>query len=70
MECNVSQGEPGIFERDVIKIGPECLGPECLEQRDYILHVVQPSMYLSLGVYDIHPTCVVGYPLPSLFFLL
>ena len=46
----VSQGEPGIFLRkhDVIKIGPQ--------QKGNILHIVQPTMSSTLGVYDRYST--------------
>ena len=35
-------------DHDVIKIGPEIL-----EQKGNVLHVIQPALHSTLGVYDI-----------------
>ena len=52
-------------DHGVIKIGPEFL-----EQKSNILHVVQPTMHSTLGVHDICPLIrVVSCRLPLLFFL-
>ena len=48
------QGEPGIYSHVtmmyVIKIGPEFL-----EQKNSIFHIVPPTMHLTLSVYDTRP---------------
>ena len=44
------------------------IGPEILEQKSNILHVVQPTMHSTLDVHDICPLIrVVSCPLPLLF---
>ena len=45
-----------IFSRDqdVIKIGPEFL-----EQKGNVLHIIQPALRSTLGVYDIRPPIVI-----------
>ena len=38
------------------------------EQKGYVLHIVQPTMYSTLGVYDIRPLIArYSYMLPLLF---